>query len=219
MQSSKERLRETGAFFDGATAVYLPSRRTGRTSFGPLWPVFARWGRACISGREKEGHKRKGKGAISIDKEGKRIDWNAIRAEYIGGGISQRKLAEKHGVSTGALLQRANAEGWAKSRENAKNKAITKAEQKAADIASDNATIAANIQRQGLLILQRLFEDYAQHTCTERRESGDGVTEVKRLRDLTAAYKDLTEDITKVGEDKNAPVYELLKRLDNECGI
>lgn len=37
--------------------------------------------------------------------ETKRIDWNAIRAEYIGGGISQRKLAKKYGVSDTTLIR------------------------------------------------------------------------------------------------------------------
>ena len=47
----------------------------------------------------------------------KRVDWNAIRAEYIGGGISQRKLAKKYGLSEAALMQKANREGWRKDRD------------------------------------------------------------------------------------------------------
>ena len=43
-------------------------------------------------------------GVIPIE-ETKRIDWNAIRAEYIGGGISQRKLAKKYGVSDTTLIR------------------------------------------------------------------------------------------------------------------
>lgn len=149
-------------------------------------------------------------GVIPIEDKRERVDWNAIRAEYIGGGISQRKLAEKHGVSTSALLQRANAEGWAKLRENAKNKAITKAEQKTAEIASDNATIAADIKRQGLLLLQQLFADFAA-TATEHREyDGKDLTRIKRLRDLTGAYKDLTGDILPGAAADNALLQSLL---------
>ena len=44
-------------------------------------------------------------GVIHIGKEKKRVDWNAVHAEYIGGGISQRKLAEKYGVTLAANLQ------------------------------------------------------------------------------------------------------------------
>ena len=42
----------------------------------------------------------------------KHIDWTAIRAEYISGGIGQRKLAEKHGVKYTALRFHADSEGW-----------------------------------------------------------------------------------------------------------
>ena len=50
---------------------------------------------------------------IPIENETKRvIDWNPIRAEYIGGGISQRKLAKKYNLSETTLMKKANAEGW-----------------------------------------------------------------------------------------------------------
>ena len=48
------------------------------------------------------------------------INWNAIRAEYIGGGISQRKLAEQYGVAYSTLSNRATNERWNEKREQAK---------------------------------------------------------------------------------------------------
>lgn len=68
-----------------------------------------------------------------------RPDWNAIRAEYIGGGISQRKLAKKYGIAEGTLLDRANKEGWKTARDRASSKSITDAEQKTAEAAASNA--------------------------------------------------------------------------------
>ena len=56
-------------------------------------------------------------------------------------------------------------------------------------------------------------------TAMLEAECKQGVTDVIRFRDLTAAYKDLTEDLPKADGDKNAPVYELLKRLDGECDV
>ena len=70
---------------------------------------------------------------------GKRIDWAAIRAEYIAGGISQRKLAAKYGVSDSTLTKKANAEKWEAQRKAAYNKGATKAQQKTADAAASNA--------------------------------------------------------------------------------
>ena len=130
---------------------------------------------------------------VTIDNE-KRIDWNAIRADYIKGGISQRKLAEKYGVSENTLIKKANAEKWSDQRATAYNKATTRIQQKTAETAADNATLAASIKRKGLLILERLFDAYDVDS-TEHRESANGKADIKRIRDLTAAYKDLAGDL------------------------
>ena len=178
-------------------------------------PHFCRGGGGGAVWRGKERTK---KGLIIIGEQKRVIDWNPIRAEYIGGGISQRALAKKYGVSENTLIKRANAEGWSKQKDVVYNVVTAEIQQKAAETAADNATIAANIKRKGLLLIERIMDGYI-HDATEHRENNKGVTDVKRLRDLTAAYKDLTEDLPKAETDKNAPVYELLRRLDDECGI
>lgn len=155
---------------------------------------------------------------VQIDKEN-RVDWHSVKAEYVAGGISQKKLAQKHGIPFTTLQKRAARENWVADRTDACAKVVENVVQKTADIAADNATIAENIKRKGLLLLEKLFDDYMQYTVTEHRESGEGRTDVKRLRDLTAAYKDLTEDIPKAGDDRNAPIYDLLKKLDGECDV
>jgi hypothetical protein len=40
-------------------------------------------------------------------------DWNRIKAEYLKGGTSYRKLADKYGVSCRTIERRAKAEAWA----------------------------------------------------------------------------------------------------------
>ena len=54
------------------------------------------------------------------------MDWKRIKAEYIAGGISYRKLAAKHGVSFNTLKTHAIAEGWNKLRQQTNNKSTTK---------------------------------------------------------------------------------------------
>ena len=130
---------------------------------------------------------------VAID-TGKRVDWNAIRADYISGGISQRKLAEKYGVSENTLIKKANTEKWSEQRATAYNTVTTQIQQRTAETAADNATLAASIKRKGLLILERLFDAYDVNG-TEHRESANGKADIKRIRDLTAAYKDLAGDI------------------------
>ena len=130
---------------------------------------------------------------IPIENE-RRIDWNAIRAEYIGGGISQRKLAKKYGVSDTTLMKKANVEGWHKLREKAESKSTAQAQQKTAEAAADNAVIAADIKKRLLLRLSRMEQKYP-YDATEVRTHDGKNTVTFRIRDLTAAYKDLTSDM------------------------
>ena len=66
------------------------------------------------------------------------MDWNKIKAEYIAGGTSYRKLAEKHGVPRTTLERKAKDEKWAELRRQAEGKA----EAKIVDAVSDqNAKI------------------------------------------------------------------------------
>ena len=138
-----------------------------------------------------------------------KTDWNAIRAEYIGGGISQRKLAAKHGIPVDKLLKIANREHWKDDREKASNKAATKAQQKTADAAADNAVIAADIKKRLLLRLSRAEQKFPMDATEVRMQNGKS-TAIFKLRDLTAAYKDLTEDMPKADGDKWNKLDEVL---------
>jgi protein subunit release factor A len=144
-----------------------------------------------------------------------RIDWNAIRAEYIGGGISQRKLAEKHGVPWPTLRDRASREKWQKKANEARYDAVTKAVQETASTAAENATIAADIQKRLLLRLKRTEAKFPMD-ATEIKATEGGKTVVYRLRDLAEMYQRLTANITPSGTDeilKNARA--LLEGVDS----
>lgn len=80
----------------------------------------------------------------------KRIDWARIRADYIAGGISQRKLAERNNIPFPTLRDRAIAEKWTEERDKARNKIIEKTVQKTANAAAENAVKLE--QAKGLLI-------------------------------------------------------------------
>lgn len=146
---------------------------------------------------------------IHIDSEGNRIDWNAIHAEYIGGGISQRKLAAKYSIPVDILLKKANREKWKDQRDKASNKAATKAQQKIAEAAADNATLAEGIKHNLLLRLKRIEEKYPLDATEVRSKSGNS-TAIFRIRDLTAAYKDLTADMVMNEQAGNELLQSLL---------
>ena len=54
------------------------------------------------------------------------MDWKKVKAEYIAGGTSYRKLAEKYGVSFSTLKEIARREKWTDLKEKARYKADTK---------------------------------------------------------------------------------------------
>ena len=54
------------------------------------------------------------------------VDWKKIKAEYIAGGTSYRKLAEKHGVSFTTLQRKAKEEKWIELRRRKEDKTDTK---------------------------------------------------------------------------------------------
>ena len=54
------------------------------------------------------------------------MDWKRIKAEYIAGGTSYRKLAEKYGVSFNTLKRRAKEEQWYELRGQKEHKTTTK---------------------------------------------------------------------------------------------
>ena len=71
-------------------------------------------------------------------------DWAKIRKEYLKGGTSYRKLAEKHGVPTTAIYKKGKAEGWPELRKQTERKAAAKTVEKLADLESEADTRVYN---------------------------------------------------------------------------
>lgn len=166
---------------------------------------------------------------ILIEKGNVNVDWNAIRAEYIGGGTSYRKLAKKYKVNYNQISERGSREGWVNLAEEVRIKTLSRSVQKSAEAAADNAAIAARIRTKLLRKLEReidaLPDSMGSETANTARENvyspdGKRITSVKeagkvyKLRDLAAAYKDLTADMQIAGgsdiEDLS-PLVELLR--------
>ena len=104
-------------------------------------------------------------------------------------------------------MRRANRERWKDDRDKAASKAVAKLQQRTADAVAENAEIAAEVKRRLLLRLQRIEEKYP-FDATEVRTKANGNTVIFRIRDLTAAYKDLTDDLPKAENNST------LARLD-----
>ena len=78
------------------------------------------------------------------------VDWLAIRNDYINGGGSYRKLAEKYGVNKDTIAQRAKSENWKEQRcrqaDKTQTKTIQKTEEKISEALSDEAAAKARIR-------------------------------------------------------------------------
>ena len=80
-------------------------------------------------------------------------NWKKIRAEYIKGGISQEKLAAKHGVSYATLRRRAEREKWRDLKAEREQKVAEKLPEKIADIQTDTAAKLMQMQSEAALVI------------------------------------------------------------------
>lgn len=107
------------------------------------------------------------------------MDWRRIKADYIAGGTSLRKLSEKYGVSFSTIQKKSMEEKWGDLRK--KNRRIV--EEKIIDsVSSKEAEKAANII------------DVADKLLGKISELIDAIPlDTQSMKHLTSALKDLKE--------------------------
>ncbi len=141
------------------------------------------------------------------------MDWNKLKAEYISGGTSYRKLAEKYNVKFSNLKNVAIKEGWTQLKEQAKNKADTKMVNSVAkDIAKKSVKINDVADKLLTKIVRLLDElDLADSQtikqCTSALKDIKDIKGVKSeidLKEQQARIDKLRKDIDadKIAEDK-----------------
>ena len=107
------------------------------------------------------------------------MDWKRIRAEYIAGGTSYRKLAEKYEVPFGTLRRVAEREEWTQKRTQVAQKTDTKMIE---SISEKNAEKAVDIV------------DVADKLLGKISELMDTVPlDTQSMKHLTSALKDLKD--------------------------
>ena len=108
-------------------------------------------------------------------------DFKKIKAEYIRGGVSYRKLADKYGVSFSAIRRRAEKEKWTDLRTQAEQKASMKIVN---SVASQDAKRVEDIQTVADLLLQKIKEGV---------ENGTLIIDTQSIRHITSSLKDLRD--------------------------
>lgn len=131
------------------------------------------------------------------------MDWKKIKAEYIAGGTSYRKLAEKHGVSFNTLKTRAKEEQWYALRQQKDHKTTTKIVEAISDKEAEKAVDIADVADKLLGMISNLAESM--------------VTDTQSLKQLTSALKDL-KDIKGYKSAKDLEEQEArIKKLQKEA--
>ena len=108
------------------------------------------------------------------------MDWNKIKAEYIAGGTSYRKLAEKYGVSRSKLQAIATREKWVDLQSQAQAKAESR-------IVEDISKQSAKIDTKFFSLVDKLMQK------AEETIDNTSVWSVNGLKEMATALKYLKE--------------------------
>ena len=108
-------------------------------------------------------------------------DWKKIKAEYIRGGTSFKKLAQKYSVSFSALTRRAAKEKWTDLRRKSAEKAGMRIAESVAKREADRVEAFHSVADK---LLQQI---------TKAIEDGSVVLSGRGWRDVTGAIKDLMQ--------------------------
>lgn len=135
------------------------------------------------------------------------MDWNTIKAEYIAGGTSYRKLAKKYDVSFSTLQKVALKENWIELRGQAKDRTETKIVE---NVSKDKAKTVSKI----IGVADKLIAKM--EASIDKMDVIDGHT----IKSYTSALKDL-KDITGLKSDidlkeQEARIAKLQKDAEKE---
>jgi len=132
------------------------------------------------------------------------VDWNSLKSEYIAGGTSYRKLAEKYDVPIGTLRRVAKDGEWVKLREQAEIESDTKI---IAAVSTKNAEKAKKVIDVANKLLDKLSD------TIDRLD----VIDSQSLKHYTSALKDL-RDIKGVKSDADMREQEArIKNLEKQA--
>ena len=112
------------------------------------------------------------------------MDWKKLRAEYIKGGTSYRKLAEKYNVSFHTLRKQAAKENWKALRDETSAKTVTKI----IEIESDHQ---ADRMKRLLTVSDKLL--MAVEDAVDKFQAGELMLEKSALKSLSGTIKDIKD--------------------------
>lgn len=133
------------------------------------------------------------------------MDWNKIKADYIAGGTSYRKLCEKYGVKLSELRNVAEKEEWVKLKARAQHKLNTKIIESVSNKKAKNAVDIIDVADKLLGKISEMLDMEVYNT--------------QNIKNLTSALKDLKEIKGFKSEADMKEQEARIKKLQKEAGI
>lgn len=153
-------------------------------------------------------------------------DWNLIKAEYIAGGISYRKLAEKHGVSFTTLQRVGNRENWVQLRQQAADEVAAKIVE---SVSRHEAGKVVKINRVADKLLRKLSESIDRMDVIDSQTLKQFTSALKDIKDIKGEKSkiDLREQEARIarlekdasGEDKSGEIVVTFGTDAEEYGV
>ena len=139
------------------------------------------------------------------------MSWNTIKAEYIAGGTSYRKLAEKYGVPRTAVERKAKAEKWAQLRRQSEGrieaKIIDAVSKKAAKSAVDIIDVADKLLEKATELMEMPLTTQSFKQLTSALKDLKEIKGYKTdadIREQEARIRKLEAEIN--GENRDTPI-------------
>lgn len=149
-------------------------------------------------------------------------DWNAIKAEYIRGGTSYRKIAEKYGVSFNTLKTVAIREKWTDLRQQTSNTATTKLVDK---IGGQQASRSAKILDVADKLLDKISGTIDMMDAISSQDLKHFTSALKDLKDIKGIKSeiDLKEQEARIAKLQKEAIAEEKEnneiKVTIECGL
>lgn len=138
------------------------------------------------------------------------VDWLAIRNDYINGGGSYRKLAEKYGITLATLRVQAERENWPDLKKDQQHKTSTKTAQKTQEKISEALSEEAAAKSRIRLKLIQMAENWVESQCGAVNDPADYRRMVQSCLDMGV----FDESVRMPGQTReDDPLTKALKEL------
>ncbi len=112
------------------------------------------------------------------------MDWNKLKAEYIAGGTSYRKLAEKYKVSFNTLQCVARREKWSELKRKAQDKSNTKMVNSISSDIAKNSVKLSDVCDKVLDKIVSILQDYDEIDTQAIKHITSSLKDIKDIKGL-----------------------------------